>query len=128
MLLSSMRFSPVRFARVMAFSCGVTAAMLAQSASPLPTVAEVVASKIDLWGEAALREPGGPSYEFFEKLLPPLRYVDAGFLHYPITLSAPGAPVKARFVSNGSAFNALGRMPVWQNETGMPIEVRVGDA
>ncbi len=94
----------------------------------LPGVAEVVASKLDLWGEAALREPGGPSYEFFEKLLPPLRYVDAGFLHYPILLSAPGAAAKTRFVSNGSAFNALGRTPVWVNEIGVPIEVRVGDA
>ena len=44
----------------------------------LATLQEVIDSKLDLWG-AALKEPGGPSYAFFEKLLPPLRYVDADF-------------------------------------------------
>jgi len=56
---------------------------------PLPGLEEVIASKVDLWGEAALRHPGGPTYDFFARLLPPLRYVDADFLHYPIVLSAP---------------------------------------
>jgi hypothetical protein len=96
-------------------------------AGPLPTTREVIDSRLDLWGEASLREPGGPSYAFFERLLPPLRYVDAPFLHYPIVLCAPGARVKTRFVSNGSAINARGRMPIWKNEAGVPIEVRVGD-
>jgi hypothetical protein len=92
----------------------------------LPGPEEVIASKVDLWGEAALRQPGGPSYEFFAGLLPPLRYVDADFRHYPIVLSAPGSTVKARLVSNGSAINALARMPVWVNEEGTPVLVRVG--
>jgi hypothetical protein len=96
------------------------------AAEPLPTPAEVVASKLDLWGEAALRQPGGPSYEFFAKLLPPLRYVDAEFLHYPIVLSAPCATVKARLVSNGSVINALARQPNWITEAGTPVHVRVG--
>ena len=30
-------------------------------------------SREDVWGEAALRAPGGPSYEFFRDLLPPDR-------------------------------------------------------
>src|SRR5947209_19514221 len=42
----------------------------------LPGPEEVIAAKVDLWGEAALRQPGGPTYEFFAGLLPPLRYVD----------------------------------------------------
>jgi hypothetical protein len=93
----------------------------------LRDVDEVVASKVDLWGEAALRHPGGPTYKFFEQLLPPLRYVDADFRHYPIVLSAPGSTVKARLVSNGSAYNALARQPTWRNETGIPVHVRVGE-
>ena len=94
--------------------------------SKLASPAQVIASKIDLWGEAALKQPGGPSYQFFEKLLPPLRYVDADFVHYPINLSAPGAMVKGRLVSNGSAINARARQPNWNNETGTPVRILVG--
>ena len=61
----------------------------------------------DLPGETALKLPGGPTYAYFRDLMPPLRYVDANFLCYPITLSAPGNTTKARLVSNGSAVNAL---------------------
>src|SRR5438067_2369542 len=85
------------------------------------TTQEVFDSGPDLWGEAALHQPGGPSYEFFEKLLPPLRYVDENFLCYPITLSAPAHPMKARLVSNGSAVNALARQPNYINEAGRPV-------
>ena len=88
--------------------------------SGLPGPEEVIASEVDLWGEAALRQPGGPTYEFFADLLPPLRYVDAAFRHYPIVLSAPGSPAKARLVSNGGAINALARQPDWRNEAGIP--------
>jgi hypothetical protein len=92
----------------------------------LPGLEEVIASEADLWGEAALRQPGGPTYDFFADLLPPLRYVDADFRHYPIVLSAPGSPAKARLVSNGGALNALARQPNWKNEAGIPVHVRVG--
>src|SRR6059058_4276329 len=102
------------------------AAFTVRAAEPLPTPAEVMASKRDLWGDAALRQPGGPTYEFFANLVPPLRYVDADFLHYPIVLSAPNALVKARLVSNGSAINALARQPNYVNEAGIPVHVRVG--
>src|SRR3954471_5313213 len=108
---------------VLAITTAVTAA---RAAEPLPTPAEVMASKLDLWGEAALRQPGGPSYEFFAGLVPPLRYVDADFRHYPIVLSAPSAAVKARLVSNGSSINALARQPNWATEAGTPVHVRVG--
>jgi hypothetical protein len=101
--------------------------------APLPpppkgsaTVEQVLESGVDLWGEAALKQPGGPSYEYFENLLAPLRYTDAPFRHYPITLSAPHAPVKARLISNGSAINALARQRNWIGETGTPITIRVG--
>ena len=53
---------------------------------------EILTAKTDILGEAALKQPGGPTYEYFEKLLPPLRYVDANFKQYPITLSAPSNP------------------------------------
>src|SRR4051794_1847750 len=83
-------------------SCGRAAA----DPEKLPTAREMAAAHRDVWGEAALRQPGGPSYEFFRDLLPPLRYVNTAFRHYPLVLSAPSAPVKARWVSNGSAVNA----------------------
>src|SRR3954454_10370333 len=61
----------------------------------------------DILGDAALKQPGGPSYEFFRDQMPPLRYVDAIFHQYPITLSASGSTVKGRLLSNGSSVNAL---------------------
>src|SRR5207244_13340192 len=88
----------------------------ATSSRHLPTPTQVIESKRDLWGEAALKQPGGPTYEFFEKLLPPLRYVDADFHHYPILLSGPGFLTKGRLLSNGSQINALARQPNWANE------------
>ena len=84
-------------------------------------VTKAVASKTDYWGEKAMKQPGGPSYEFFANLLPPLRYVDTSFFHYPIVLSAPSAQVKARFVSNGSMVNALARVLNWRSEAGNPV-------
>src|SRR4051794_8897950 len=103
------------------------AALTAAAAEPgVASLDEAIASKRDLWAEAALKQPDGPSYEFFAPLLPPLRYVDAPFHHYPIVLSAPGAAVKGRLVSNGSVINALARQPNWRGETGVPITFRVG--
>jgi hypothetical protein len=86
---------------------------------------EVLGSGRDVWGEAAMRRPSGPSYECFENLLPPLRYVDAAFHHYPIVLGAPMAACKARFVSNGSAVNAKGQLRSW-HDAGYPVTFRVG--
>jgi hypothetical protein len=81
----------------------------------------------DVWGEAALRQPGGPSYEFFAGLLPPLRYVNTAFRHYPVVLSAPRGAVKARWVSNGSAVNARAdQRPMWR-EVGFPVRFLVGE-
>jgi hypothetical protein len=88
---------------------------------------DVNRSESDLWGEEALSQPGGPSYAFFQKLLPPLRYVDANFREYPITLSAPTAKVKARLVSNGSSINARARQPDWIGEAGTPVTFYVGE-
>src|SRR5262249_50051355 len=68
----------------------------------------------DVWGEAAVRQPGGPSYEFFKDLLPPLRYVNTEFRHYPIVLSAPAGAGKARRGGNGSGVNGRGdKKAVW---------------
>ena len=83
------------------FCCSLSVA----AQTTLPTVAEAFASGQDIWGELAMRQPNGPSYEFFEKLLPPLRYVDCTFRHYPIALAAPRGLLKARLVSNGSGVN-----------------------
>ena len=84
-----------------------------------PTLQEALSAKADVWGEAALRRPEGPSYQFFAKLMPPLRYVNTPFRHYPIVLSAPQSLCKARLVSNGSAINAKARQPVgWRADVG----------
>src|SRR5438093_1868548 len=95
------------------------------TSSPLPTLEEALASRSDLWGEAALRQPDGPSDEFFEKLLPPPRYVNADFKYYPIVLSAPNNKVKARLISNGSGINLRAGSRSW-HDTGTPVTFRVG--
>lgn len=79
----------------------------------IPTLAEAQASDRDAWGEAAIKQPNGPTYEFFEKLLPPPRYVDAEFRYYPILLSAPNALVKGHLISNGSGVNLRGLGHTW---------------
>src|SRR5688500_10226766 len=81
----------------------------------------------DVWGEAAIRAPGGPSYEFFRDLLPPLQYVNTAFKHYPLVLSAPAAPVKTRWVSNGSGVNLRADKPPMWKEAGVPVAFLVGE-
>jgi hypothetical protein len=72
-----------------------------------------------------MKQPNGASFEFFEKLLPPLRYVNADFRYYPIVLSAPNAKVKARLISNGSGVNLKGGSRAW-NDNGTAVRFRVG--
>src|ERR1043166_4152842 len=91
----------------------------------LPSLPQALSSKQDLWGLAALPQPNGPSYEFFEKLLPPPRYVNAAFHYYPIVLSGPGAPAKARLISNGSGINLAGQARSW-SDVGTPVTFHVG--
>lgn len=94
----------------------------------LPTPPEMAHARDDVWGEAALAQPGGPSYEFFRDLLPPLRYANTDFRHYPIMLSAPLSASKARWISNGSAVNArANKKPMWR-ELGFPVHFFVGEA
>ncbi|MDH7570817.1 MAG: hypothetical protein QHJ73_14650, partial [Armatimonadota bacterium] len=101
------------------------AAVVSAADQPLPTLEEALAARTDVWGDAAQRQPDGPSYAFFASLLPPLRYVNAAFRHYPIVLSAPGAAVKPRLVSNGSAVNARAGAGTWR-EVGFPVTFYVG--
>jgi hypothetical protein len=98
------------------------------SARQLPSVQEMIDARTDVWGDAAMREPNGASYEFFEPLLPPLRWVNTDFRHYPIILSAPRAPQKARLISNGSAVNPRANKPPMWYEQGVPVTFFVGDA
>ena len=98
---------------------------VASAADKLPTVDEMIGAKTDILGEAAIRQAGGPSYEFFAKAMPPLRYVNAAFRHYPIVLAAPRNGCKARLVSNGSAINAKGNLSTWQ-DVGLPVSFCVG--
>jgi hypothetical protein len=72
-----------------------------------------------------MRQTNGPSYEFFEKLLPPPRYVNADFRFYPLLLSAPRAKLKARLISNGSGVNLRGGTRSW-NDPGTAVIFRVG--
>ncbi len=91
----------------------------------LPTLSEVINAKRDLWGEASMGQPNGPSYEFFRDLLPPPRYVHADYRYYPIVLSAPQSLSKASLISNGSGINLRGGARSWK-ENGTPITFRVG--
>src|SRR5437016_12236779 len=91
----------------------------------LPSFEDVMAAKEDVWGLAAMNQPNGASYEFFENLLPAPRYVNAAFRYYPIPLSAPNAPVKARLISNGSGVNLAGGARSW-NDVGTPASFHVG--
>ena len=103
----------------------VTPLTFAAPASSIPTFDEAMRAKRDVWGEAAMAQPNGASYEFFEKLLPPPRYVNADFRYYPIVLSAPNAKVKARLISNGSGVNLSGGTRSW-HDIGTPVRFRVG--
>ena len=98
---------------------------VASAVDRLPSIDEVIEAKTDILGEAAIRQAGGPSYEFFAKAMPPLRYVNAAFRHYPIVLAAPCNGCKARLVSNGSAINAKGGGQSWQ-DVGFPVGFCVG--
>lgn len=111
---------------VVASACLPHVAFSQRDADRIPTVQEAINARRDVWGELAMKQPNGPSYEFFEKLLPPLRYVSATFKHYPIVLSAPNGKVKARLVSNGSSVNALARTLTWRSEAGNPVIFYVG--
>src|SRR5258707_1356255 len=48
---------------------GASFLCLAAQPSAVPTLDEAIASKLDLWGDAAMRQPNGPSYEFFHDYL-----------------------------------------------------------
>jgi len=91
----------------------------------LPSLDEAVRSRQDVYGEAAMRQPNGASYDFFEKLLPPPRYVNADFRYYPIILSAPNTKSKARLISNGNGINLRAGSGQW-NDNGTPVFFRVG--
>src|SRR5437016_7248769 len=117
----------IGFVRLGAFLFLLFVLQFARAAHPeLATLDEVLAAKQDLWGIAAMQQPNGPDYEFFKNLLPPLRYVNAEFRHYPIVLSAPGSANKARLTSNGSGINARANLRTWK-ETGIPIYFYAGE-
>lgn len=97
----------------------------ARPAAGLPPLDAVLTSRLDLWGQAALAQPDGPSYEFFEPLLPPPRYVHADFRDYPLVLSAPLAPTKARLISSGRGVNLRSGSRSWK-EVGPGVVFRVG--
>src|SRR5215213_6933790 len=117
---------PAMLRRPLLALLALSAPALAQPAK-LPSPREMAASREDVWGEAAIRHADGPSYEFIKDLLPPLRYVNTAFKHYPIVLGAPAAPVKARWVSNGSGLNLRADKPPMWKEAGVPVAFLVGE-
>lgn len=87
----------------------------------LPTLEEVLASPRDLWGDASRCVPGGPSYDFFARLLPPLRFVNTEFHEYPIVLGTEGSPIDARFVIDGSGVNLMATTGTWNDVGRVPV-------
>src|SRR5438045_7720472 len=115
---------------VLLFALGFSLPAIAASTrdakiAAIPSLQEVVSARKDVWGELAMAQSNGPSYEFFEKLLPPPRYVNADFRYYPIVLSAPNAKSKARLISNGMGVNLRAGTGQW-NDNGTPAFFRVG--
>src|SRR3954470_22946189 len=98
----------------------LAAAVVSSTAEPLASFDQAVLSSRDEWGVAAMQQTNGASYEFFENLLPPPRYVNADFRFYPIVLSAPHAKIKARLISNGSGVNLHGGSRGW-NDSGTSV-------
>jgi hypothetical protein len=98
---------------------------VAFAADKLPSIDEIIDAPTDILGDIATHQVDGPNYEFFAAAMPPLRYVNAAFRHYPIVLAAPRNGCKARLVSNGSAINAKGGSPIW-HDVGFPIHFFVG--
>ncbi|MDB6029043.1 MAG: hypothetical protein JWM68_5266 [Verrucomicrobiales bacterium] len=119
------RLHTVAIALMALLSSHVFPSRAAAEERKLATLEEALAGKEDLWGKAAMQQTNGASYEFFRDLLPPLRYVNAAFRHYPIVLSAPGSLIKPRLVSNGSAINARANLSTWR-ETGTLVSFFVG--
>jgi hypothetical protein len=112
--------------------CSIAVAARGEPAAPaagnsLPSVREMIEARTDVWGDAAMRRSNGASYEFFADLLPPLRWVNTDFRHYPIVLSAPRSPQKSRLISNGSAINARANMPPMWYEQGATVSFFVGE-
>src|SRR5687768_18271051 len=105
----------------------VSSSAVAAATAPAPLVSFEAAVKAtrDVWGEAAMAQPNGASYEFFAPLIPPPRYVHADFRYYPLVLSAPNATTKARLISNGSGVNLRGGSRSW-HDVGVPFTFRVG--
>ena len=105
-----------------------TGPIFGETASPArperdwPSVEQALAARTDLWGELAMRQRSGPSYSFFEQLLPPLRYVEASFRHYPIVLAAPFGSHKSRLISNGSGINVNSTTPPEGRWARFPLE------
>ena len=107
----------------------VLAACSLCAAPKLPDVKEALAARTDVWGDLAMKQPNGASYEFFADLIPPLKYVNADFRHYPIVLSAPGGELaKFIFVSNGSAINAPAKLNTWHANIGTYVSFHVGSS
>ncbi len=106
---------------------GLAQPMSSNQSSNQAALHRAISAKIDVYGEAAMRQVNGASYEFFADLIPPIRYARlAGFEHYPIVLGLPGGEHKARLVSNGSAINARANSDAWL-DTGFPVTFSLGD-
>jgi hypothetical protein len=119
------RAGRARFAAGAVWWAVVAGPAVGAATPPLPSLDEALAARRDVWGEAAMAQPNGASYEFVAPLLPPPRYVNADFRHYPIVLSAPRATVKARLISDGSGVNLPGGARSW-NDVGTAAVFRVG--
>lgn len=92
------------------------------------TLEKAIMAKSDIYGEAAMRQPNGASYEFFADLIPPIRYTGyAEFEHCPIVLGLAGGQHKARLLSNGSAINARVNHPGVWTEIGFPVTFGIGN-
>ncbi len=86
-----------------------------QFSEQIPHLTQAIKSYFDLYGQIAENQKNGASYEYFAKLLPAPRYVNADFRYYPIVLSAPESKIKARLISNGQGVNIKSGSRSWKD-------------
>ena len=115
-------------AALIATTIGIPTTGFGENESTSPALARAIAANRDVFGEAAIRQPNGASYEFFANLIPPVRYTAyAAFDCYPIVLGICGGQYKGRLISDGSAINAATKSTDTWLDAGFPVTFSVGD-
>ncbi|MBM4015122.1 MAG: hypothetical protein FJ293_09200 [Planctomycetes bacterium] len=97
------------------------------ASAPVAMLDQALAASEDVWGLRSLAEENGPTFAFFDALLPPLRYVNAAFREAPIVLADPRGRGKVRVNGDGSGLLARANHEYWLDVAAPPITFLVTD-